>query len=90
MECKSRDFAQETTRAARERAERIAFFWSDMVPDRLERFGWTEAECLRRFPEFKGTKPDALTGAHGERQNVIAMPPRDRKSAAAGDRDDAA
>jgi hypothetical protein len=42
---------------AAERQKEIEFFWNQIVPDRMERFGWTEAELLDRFPTYKGTKP---------------------------------
>jgi hypothetical protein len=44
-------------RIERERQERIELFWTDILPDRMARYGWTEAEALEKFPEFRGTKP---------------------------------
>jgi hypothetical protein len=77
-------------RAKRERQADIETFWNDILPDRMQRFGWTEEEVLRRFPSFRHTKPATLPAARAESCNVVTMPARDRKSAAAGDRNDAA
>lgn len=58
-------------RAQGEREEDIETFWNEVLPDRMERYGWTEEEALRRFPSFKGTKPVQNTAA---KPNVVTMP----------------
>lgn len=54
----SRDRAQESQREARQRnlrAREIAEFWR-WAPEWMEMTGNDEAELLRRFPSYKGTK----------------------------------
>lgn len=77
-ERQERDDALKIERTKRERQADVDAFWNEILPDRMERFGWTQDEGLRRFPSFKGTKPS--TGC-----KVVAMPARDRKVDAAGD-----
>ncbi len=48
---------EENKRAAQQQAE-IDEFWQ-WAPEWMEFTGNTEAELLRRFPSFRGTKPDA-------------------------------
>jgi hypothetical protein len=78
---------RQESRADRERRVAIREFWTEIVPDRMERFGWSEEEALQRFPSFRGTKPGQ---SHAQKPNVVSMPMRDGKRAAAGDSDDAA
>ena len=64
---------------SRRRKEEIAEFWRK-APEWMEMTGNDEAELLKRFPSFKGTKP-----APGSQTPEIRVVPIDRKMAAAGD-----
>jgi hypothetical protein len=88
-----RNRAADMSRQQQRRAREIAEFWA-WAPGWMADTGNDEAELLRRWPSYRGTKPGALSGdgaAQGSsRTNVVPISARDRKSAAAGDIDDAA
>jgi len=54
----ARRAVQDRERQARRRATEIEDFWR-WAPEWMESTGNTEEELLRRFPSFRGTKPDA-------------------------------
>jgi hypothetical protein len=71
--------ARESEIRARKRQREIAEFWKQ-APDWMELTGNGEAELLRRFPSFRGTKPTEQPAP-----SEIHVVPIDRKMAAAGD-----
>lgn len=68
-----------------QRRKEIEEFWQT-APEFMRRLGIDEDELLRRFPSMRGTKPEAASGC----VTLVSIGPRDWKTAAAGDRDDAA
>jgi hypothetical protein len=50
------------SREARDRQLEVDMFWNQILPDRMQRYGWTEAEALERYPSMRGTKPSSTGG----------------------------
>lgn len=73
----------EQRRQAARREREIAEFWKT-APEWMAITGVDEAELLRRFPSFAGTKPPE---GRGDGSNVVPMHACDRRRAA-GDRND--
>lgn len=83
MEERAREQSAQRARLERRQHE-IEAFWRK-APDHMALAEIDEVELLRRFPSYRGTKPASL---QSERPNVV--PIRDRKTAAAGDGNEAA
>ena len=71
--------ARQMERQVQRRRTDIAEFWA-WAPGWMEMTGNDEAELLKRFPSYKGTKPKGIPVP-----KLVPIVPRDRKMAAAND-----